>query len=148
MKIRPLPFLCVSLVLSGGPTLAEPNLQWQVYGDLGTAYATNPTKVADDLAEDDFAVRARIGAALNQKTATTDLDFDYRYTHLTWVDDSFGDRDTLEGVGSFKWQPQDYFSFFINNRIGDRWCWCVCPGKMGNNAIPSHDSRYLNGISV
>ena len=120
MKIRLLPYLCASAALLGVPAaVAEPNLQWQVYGDLGTAYATNPTKVDDDLAEDDFAVRARIGAALTQRTATTDLEFDYRYTHLTWVDDSFGDRDTLVGFGSFKWQPQDYFSFFVNNRRRD-----------------------------
>ncbi len=92
--------------------MADPNLQWQVYGDLGAAYATNPTKVNDDDAEPDTIVRARIGGALTQKTATTDLDFDYRYTHDTWLNDSFSDRDTLEGYGIFTWQPKDYFQVF------------------------------------
>jgi hypothetical protein len=119
MKIRLIPCLCSAAALLGGGAVADPNLQWRVYGDLGTAYATNPTKVNDDNAEPDTIVRARIGGALTQQTATTDLDFDYRYTHDTWLDDSFGDRDTLEGYGIFTWQPKDYFQFFVNNRRRD-----------------------------
>jgi hypothetical protein len=100
-----------------GHALAK-DLQWQVYGDLGAIYQTNPSKVSSG-EEADTKIRAVAGGILTNTTATTDLDLNYRAMHETWLDDTFTDRDTLEGYGSFNWKPSDYFSVFVNNRRRD-----------------------------
>jgi hypothetical protein len=117
MKSRLIPCLTSALVVISGQALAA-DLKWQVYGDLGALYESNPTKVENDT-QDDTAVSALIGARLYQDTQTILLDFDYRGSHQTWIDDTFDDRNTLEGYGQFTWQPADYFTFFINNRRTD-----------------------------
>ena len=96
MKRRFTPWLFGTAMIISAHTLGA-DLKWQVFGDLGAQYNSNPTKVEVGDEQDDTVVRALVGGRMYQDTEFLFLDFDYRATHVSWVDDTFGDRNTLEG---------------------------------------------------
>ncbi len=121
MKSRLIPCICSAAMLLSGHVLAS-NLKWEVYGDLGAQYESNPRKAASGSEQGDTKVRALAGIRLHQETEFIFLDFDYRASHETWLgemDEIFGDRNKLEGYGQFSWKPADYFTFYVNNRRED-----------------------------
>lgn len=105
-----------ALLVAGNAQAAD--LKWQVFGDLGAAFETNPTKVEEDEKED-TRVRARIGGRLYQDTEQLFLDLEYSAATEAWVNDTFQDRNTLEGYGQILWQPVDFFNLYVNNRRQD-----------------------------
>lgn len=120
--------ICAGMMLAGGVSAQTSDMQWQVYGDFGAAFESNPTKT-DECDSDspasctdptaDTRVRGGIGGRLFKDGDELFVLLDYRARYDTWVDGTFDDRSTLEGFGEVDWQPVDWFAFFANNRRQD-----------------------------
>ena len=67
MKKRFTPWLFGTAMIISAHTLGA-DLKWQVFGDLGGAYQSNPGRAESGDEQDDTAVRAGVGGRLYQDT--------------------------------------------------------------------------------
>lgn len=117
MKTKLFSCCCGVAMLASGPVVAS-ELRWQVTGDVGAIHESNPTKVENDEKADTRGI-VQLGGRLFQDTESLFMDLEYKARHENWADDTFDDRNTLQGHGQITWRPADYFTFYANNRRQD-----------------------------
>ena len=100
-------------------------LEWTVNGQVGGQYESNPERIdkADETdlnpIDADWRRNAEIGGSISMDTGKIHLDGEYSARHESWRDDSFENRNTLTGFGTFSWRPAHFFEYFITDRRTD-----------------------------
>lgn len=103
-------------VLASSSVLAAAD--WQVYGGVLLEYDDNPSR-QDNGSDADLEQALTVGGLVNHQTRTTLVNLDYRWLNTMWLDNSFDNRNTLQGVLNFNWMPVNFFSFYIRNTRED-----------------------------
>ena len=121
-------------VLASGSIWAAAD--WQAYGGVKLEYDDNPAR-QDNGSDADLKQELTVGGRLNHQTRTTLINFDYRWMNTLWLDDSFDNRNTLQGNLNFNWAPVNFFSFYVRNTREDLFGSSAASDTQNNRTVRS-----------